>query len=248
MRILVTGAAGKLGKAVRAELASAGHSLRLTDVIPIEHAEGEALRLDISDGVAVWRAMEGIEAVAHLAWGGKEPRDEIRRIASNHDVNAKGTFNLLWAAARQGVKRFVYTSTLSVFGTTREFGTSHFSEASEPHPAEVYGLTKLYGEQACRMIAERHRLSVVVLRLCNLADDAEWEEARVFVPDNRTGVNWRAMATHVADVARAIHLTLTVPDLRFEIIHVAADNRGRLTDIQKAKELLGFWPKRRLEP
>lgn len=248
MKILITGAAGRLGKAVRAELASAGHVLRLADIKPIEKPEGESLQLDLTNEQSVLRAMEGIEAVAHLAFGGISRQSEVEIIRGNFDVNAKSTYWLLWAAHKCRVRRFVYASTLSVFGHTSRFVGKHFSEATPPAPADSYGLTKYFGEEACRMFAREFGLSVVILRLCNLADDAEWEESKAYVPRNSTGRNWRAMTTHVSDVSRAIRLALTKPKLKFEIIHIAADNAGRLTEIQKAKDVLGFWPKWKLEP
>jgi uronate dehydrogenase len=231
---------------VGAELAMAGHQLRLADIKPIKNPAGEAVRLDIADGPTVMRAMKRIEAVAHLAFGGVGPESELERIKLNFDVNAKGTYHLLWAAHQLGVKRFVYTSTLSVFGWTSDLGPERLTEASRPRPAEPYGLTKYFGEEACRLFAEHLGLSVVVLRLCNLCDDARWREAQQWIPKNKQMRNWRNMATHISDVARAIHLALTVPNLHWEIIHIAADNKDRLTTIRKAKDVLGFWPRMKL--
>jgi uronate dehydrogenase len=247
MKILITGAAGKLGKALRHDLAAAGHQLRLGDVAPIENPEGEPIHLDIADGEAVLRAMEGIEAVAHLAWGRTSSERQLNWIRGNFDVNAKGTYHLLWAAQKCGVSRFVYTSTLSVFGHVANFGSRTFDETTPPKPEDAYGLTKYFGEEACRMFSQHCAMSVIVLRLCNLADDELWQEAQACSLSDVHGATWRAMTTHVSDVARAIHLALTVPNARFEIIHIAADNRGRMTEIQKAKDFLGFWPKRRLD-
>lgn len=249
MRILVTGAAGKTGTAVRKELAAAGHSLRLVDVRPIAKPEGEAVVLDIGDIAAVRRAMEGIEGVAHIAFGQLHWSHPDKHIGESFDVNAKGTFVLLQAALDAGVKRFVYTSTLSVFGSTMHIGrTKNLTEQSVPRPGEVYGLTKLFGEEACRLFAREHGLSTVILRLCNILNDEQWSRAETSQPGTEHAEYWRGMATHVEDIARAIHLSLTVPGLSFEILHIASDNPGRVTSIQKAKDLLGFWPRYQLKP
>lgn len=249
MRILVTGAAGKTGTAVRKELAAAGHSLRLVDVSPIEKPEGEAVELDICDIAAVRRAMEGIEGVAHIAFGRLHWNHPDKHLTESFDVNAKGTFALLQAAQDAGVKRFVYTSTLSVFGSTIHIGrTKNLTEHSVPHPAEVYGLTKFCGEEACRLFAQTRGLSTVILRLCNILNEEQWRHAETCRPDSEHAEHWRGMSTHVEDIARAIHLSLTVPGLAFEIFHIAADNDGRVTSIQKAKDILGFWPRHQLKP
>ena len=121
MRILITGAAGNLGKALRKELSAAGHQLRLADVKAIKDPEGESLVLNVADGRAVRRAMKDVDAVAHLAYG-KLDSDRQVRIGTSFDVNAKGTYYLLDAARKFKVKRFVYTSTLSVFGSSAELG------------------------------------------------------------------------------------------------------------------------------
>src|ERR1041384_926836 len=96
MRVLITGAAGNVGTALRKELSAAGHELRLIDIRPIENPEGESLVMDIADGRAVVKAMEGIEAVAHLAFGFDPEEGAFNHINRNFDVNAKGTFFLLW--------------------------------------------------------------------------------------------------------------------------------------------------------
>lgn len=240
MKILITGASGKVGRSLRRELSAAGHSLRLADVRPIENAEGESLFLNVADGDAVLRAMEGIEAVAHLAYGSDLHDDSLADINPNFDVNVKGTWFLLWAAKRHGVKRFVYTSTLSVFGDHTQLLGQVWNERSTPQPDAVYGLTKYMGEEVCRYFAEREGMSVFCLRLCSVRLAEEWTIR------SRWPRHWHYMSTHVDDVAHAIHLALTVPHTGYEVLHIAADNPGQITEIQRAKEVLGFSPRYRV--
>lgn len=250
MRILITGAAGRLGTVLRRELARAGHQLRLVDIKPIENAEGESLLLDITDGKAVLHAMEGVDAVAHLAFGAIVRQRPLENARNSFDVNVKSTYLLLWAAHRRSVQRFLYTSTLSVFGSNLELGRGiakgRLTEESMPCPSDVYGLTKYLGEAACRFFAERRGMSVVCLRLCNLASEEDWRHYSTEEPKTENHKYWRAMATRLEDVARAIHLALTKPDIRYETIHIAADNPGRVTEIQRAKDVLGFTAEYRL--
>lgn len=248
MRILITGAAGKVGSAVRKELSAAGHDLRLTDIKPIENPEGESFVLDVADWPAVLNAAKGMDAVIHLAYGSVCVDDSAEDIRLNYDVNAKGTHYLLLAAEQSGVKRFIYTSTLSIFGTSKELVAGNFDENSPPNPNFPYGLTKWMGEEACQLFAKRGKLSIVCLRLCGVTLPKEWEEYRQWKPDSNKPMD-RAqygMATHVEDVAHAIHLALTVPNVRYEVLHVASDNQGSVTSIDRAKQVLGFWPKHRL--
>ena|ERR1051326_278986 len=249
MRILITGAAGQVGRAVRKELSAAGHLLRLADIKPIENPEGENLVLDVADWPAVRNATKDMDAVVHLAYGSARVDDSDVDIRLNYDVNAKGTHYLLLAAEQCGVKRFIYTSTLSIFGTSLELAAGNFDENSPPNPNFPYGLTKWMGEEACQLFAKRGKLSIVCLRLCGVTLPQEWEEYRQWKPDftnPRDRVQY-GMATHVEDVARAIHLSLTAPNVRYEVIHIASDNKCRVTSIHRAKRMLGFWPKHRLE-
>ncbi len=251
MRILITGAAGKVGRALRKELAQTGHSLRLADIRPIEKPEGESLRLDITDGAAVLRAAQGMDAIAHLAYGADLNDNSEKDIRLNYDVNAKGTHFLLWAGEQVGIKRFVYTSTLSVFGASEAFARGNLHEESPPQPVNPYGLTKYFGEEVCRYYAETRGLSVVCLRLCCVTVEDEWPKCLSWKlkPDTTACARaHRGMATHVNDVAHAVHLALTVPNLRYEVLHIAADNVGRVTSIDRAREVLGFWPRYSLDP
>ena len=247
MKILITGAAGKLGTAVRKELAGK-HELRLADITKIENPEGESLVLDIADVDAVQRAMEGMEAVAHLAYGnifgGVKDAEAIR---ISFDVNARGTYNLLWAAHKVKAKRFLYSSTLSVHGKILGKTKDLLDESTPPCPNEVYGFTKYLGEEACRYFADNYGMDIVVLRLCQLRPPKYWarDNAPEFKSKRESGAF--GMSTHVADVARAIHLSLTKSLKGYQLIHIASDNKGRITKIDRAKELLGFTPEYRLD-
>ncbi|MBI4028310.1 MAG: NAD(P)-dependent oxidoreductase [Verrucomicrobia bacterium] len=249
MRILITGAAGRVGTALRRELAAAGHRLVLADVVPIPKAEGKSLILDISDGQAVRKAMRRIEAVVHLAYGRLWGEDgEIGLIQRCFDVNAKGTFHLLRAAARNKVRRFIYTSSLSALGGSRDLAESQgLNERTTPRPAEPYGFTKYLGEEACRFASRRYGLNVVCLRLCHIRTQEEWDVCRRWRPKSQMGRCQRNMTTHVEDVARAIRLALTAKVSGFTLIHVASDNPGRITSIARARKLLGFHPQHRFE-
>ncbi len=247
MKILVTGAAGRVGIALRKELAAAGHRLRLVDVRPIKAKKGESLVADITDPATVRKIMKGIDAVVHLAYGWLS-KDEGMNIARSHDVNLKATHLLLWEAAEAKVKRFIFTSSLSVFGRTDHLVRRKFwNERSIPHPCEHYGFTKLLGEEACRYAARVHDLSVIVLRLCYVRNPEEWEEIRRYHPKTPFQKRGRAMATHVDDVARSIHRALRIHHRGFELIHVAADSPGRVTSIRRARKILGFQPKHRID-
>ena len=119
-RVLVTGGSGFVGANLVAELLEQGHDVRSFDRAPSplpEHPRLQVLEGDICDKDTVAKAVEGIDTVFHTAaiidlMGGASVTDEYRR--RSFAVNVDGTKNLVTAAQRAGVKRFVYTASNSV--------------------------------------------------------------------------------------------------------------------------------------
>lgn len=147
-QVLVTGAAGNAGRAVSRLLHQAGYELRLADVgaPPEEDAElGQWMRCDTRTPDDVRRAVEGVDAVVHLAaWhcAHNPPVSDATIFA----VNVDGTFNVLEAARQAGVKALVYASSMA-------YGWGG-----------VYSLSKVLGEEMCRTFHEMTRAHVVMLR------------------------------------------------------------------------------------
>lgn len=147
-QVLVTGAAGNAGRAVSRLLHQAGYELRLADVgaLPAEDAElGQWMRCDTRTPDDVRRAVEGVDAVVHLAaWhcAHQPPVSDATIFA----VNVDGTFNVLEAARQSGVKALVYASSMA-------YGWG-----------SVYSLSKVLGEEMCRTFHEMTQAQVVMLR------------------------------------------------------------------------------------
>src|ERR1700731_3739987 len=112
-RVLITGAAGAIGTALRNGLRGAWRHLRLTDAKPIANptANEECIVADISDRAAIERLMDGVAAVVHLAGvGGDYSLEDLFR------VNARGMFDVFEAARLAGVQRIVFASNNHAFG------------------------------------------------------------------------------------------------------------------------------------
>lgn len=162
MRVLLTGGAGFIGSHVADRLVRGGIVPRIFDLRPspyhggeVESAVGDLLDLD-----ALAEAMAGCDAVAHLA--AMADVDEVARWPERAEsVNARGTFNVLEAARRAGVRRVVYASTIWVYPPAAQ----EFDEDSGlTHPAHLYTATKLAGEMYCRSFAELSDLEFTILR------------------------------------------------------------------------------------
>jgi UDP-glucose 4-epimerase len=162
VRVLLTGGAGFIGSHVADRLVDGGIVPRIFDLRPSPYHGGEVESIagDLLDLDALAEAMAGCDAVAHLA--AMADVDEVARCPERAEsVNARGTFNVLEAARRAGVRRVVYASTIWVYPPAAQ----EFDEDSGlTHPAHLYTATKLAGEMYCRSFAELSDLEFTILR------------------------------------------------------------------------------------
>lgn len=166
-RALVTGGAGFIGSALCRRLTatydvaviddlSSGRVENL-DGVDLEFAEGSIL-----DKELIGELMGEVDVVFHLACRGV--RHSIHQPSTNHEVNATGTLNLLEAARKAGVQRFVYTSTSEVYGTAVR---TPMDETHPTFPHTVYGGAKLAGEAYTRAYHRTYGLATTVIRPFN---------------------------------------------------------------------------------
>jgi dihydroflavonol-4-reductase len=165
MNLLVTGGTGFLGSTLVPLLASAGHRLRLLQRSAAPEAEAlgaEVVRASLEDGGAVRAALDGVDAVYHLAGQVTfDPEDPARL----YELHVQGTRRLLDGCVAAGVKRVVLASSSGTFAVSKEERTA--TEA-DPYPFDVvagwpYYLSKIYQEKAALRIHRDTGLPVVSL-------------------------------------------------------------------------------------
>lgn len=166
MRFLITGANGFVGKPLCAELLRQGHSICAavrSANSPVENAEVRAI--GSIDGETDWTdALLGVDIVIHLAARVHVMKDTaVDPLAEFLKVNLYGTSNLAQQAARAGVKRFVYVSSIKVNGEETQ-GRRSYTEQDIPAPQDPYGISKWQAEQALRRIAQETGLEIVIVR------------------------------------------------------------------------------------
>jgi UDP-glucose 4-epimerase len=169
---LVTGGAGFIGSHIAEALVRQDHDVRILDNIStgkMENFESFADNVtfvegDIRDNGVVENAMKGVDFVIHQAALASVPRS-IDDPSSSNQVNVQGTLNLLVAAKANGVKRFVYASSSSVYGDSEELPKR---EDMTPSPKSPYAISKLAGEYYCVVFGELYDLPTVSLRYFNV--------------------------------------------------------------------------------
>lgn len=165
MSLLVTGANGFVGRALCAELLRQGYVLRAavrSGNARIDHAE-QAIVGSIGAKTDWTDALRGVDVVIHLAARVHVMRETAGDpLAEFLEVNLHGTENLARQAARAGVKRLVYVSSIKVNGESTE--GQPFSESDGPDPQGPYAASKWRAEQALHRVAKETGLEVVIVR------------------------------------------------------------------------------------
>ena len=169
---LVTGGAGFIGSNIVRALLDRGHPVRIIDNLSTGRRENlsdviqdvEVVEADIRDIDAVGRAMRGVGSVLHQAAIPSVARslaDPLR----THEANVTGTMNLLLAARGEGVERFVYASSSSVYGNAEVLPVLESTPAT---PISPYGVSKLAGERYVSAFHASFGLATVALRYFNV--------------------------------------------------------------------------------
>jgi UDP-glucose 4-epimerase len=164
MKVLVTGGAGFIGSHVVDRLDARGHRPRIFDLVPSQYhgSEVETVLGDLCDPATTVAAMTGCDAVIHLA--AMADVDEVAEdpVRAGH-VNTNGTQVLLEAARETGVKRFVYASTIWVYGDAS--GPEAIDEdAALGLPRHFYTATKIAGEMYTASYGELYGVEWTILR------------------------------------------------------------------------------------
>jgi uronate dehydrogenase len=222
-RLLLTGAAGGLGRELRPRLKQYCDVLRLSDIADLgDAAPGEELRpAALQDAAAVNALLEDVEVVVHLgAVSVERPFEEIL------PANIAGTYHLYEAARIHGARRIVFASSNHVTGFYRQ------SETIDPGvPVRTdgyYGLSKAFGENLAQLYWDKHGLETVSLRI-----GSSYPEPK----DRRMLATWLSYD----DLERLIVSSLTAPAVGHTILYGMSDNRLTWWDNTSARHI-GYRP------
>lgn len=261
-RIAVTGGSGRLGRFVVEECARHAE-VTVLDVKPSDspHAYGA---LDVLDLGAVFKALEGHDAVIHLA----AIDDAVEAPQKTYfEVNVEGTFNVLQACHELGIGRAAIASSISALGLgreKREYMPRYFpiDEAHPLSPHDAYGLSKQVDEVIARSFAVRgvtriaclrptliirHEVVAEVDNMAKLdagdpAGDPDFDLSKLAEPFSEALPMQRSYVMP-EDVARCFRLALEADIPPFDVFHVAArDTIGRIDSLAHIERQLGHLP------
>jgi len=223
-RILITGAAGAIGKVLRAAYRGK-YQLRLSDIAPLgEAAPGEELvSADITDLAACERMMQGVDCVVHL--GGRAVEDAWEVILP---ANIVGCYNVFEAARRAGVKRVIFASSNHAIGFHRR--ERFIDNTVQPRPDTRYGVSKVFGEALGRLYADKHGMSVACLRIGTFRNPDRPDNARQLL----TWISHR-------DMVQLVGRCIDTPDYHFVVVYGVSNNLRNRWDNTNVK-FLGYKP------
>ncbi len=226
--VLITGAAGGVGRRLRKLMKGLYPELRISDIVtPADlGADEKFIAAGLADMAAVEKIVDGIEGIVHLGGVSVEaPWEPILQ------ANIIGLYNLFEAARKKGVKRIVFASSNHAVGfypRQRKIGVD------EPvRPDSRYGVSKAFGEALGAMYAYKHGLRVTSLRIGNV-DDRPVDKRRLSI--------W----LKPEDLVQLIRIGLEHPDIRYEVMYGCSDNEGSWWDNEPAFRL-GYRPTGRAE-
>jgi dihydroflavonol-4-reductase len=219
MKILITGGTGFIGSRLALAARSDGHDIVVAGQLNSDPERARAKELEtagvridqgpLQDAAYARRIVADCDAVIHLAAAQHEANVPD---AYFFDVNVNGTQTLLEACKASGVKRFVYGSTIGVYG---ESTGATLDENSTPRPMNVYGRSKLQAEEVVKTFKDA--LEVSIVRISETYGPADFRLLKLFKAINRgrffmigSGLNQRQVI-HVLDLSRGLLLAASSP-------------------------------------
>lgn len=223
-RLLVTGAAGGLGRAMRKRLASMAEVIRLSDIADLGEAGAneELVICDLGDAEAVSELVKDCDAVLHL--GGISVEDKFSKILN---ANLLGLYNLYEAARAHGKPRILFASSNHTVGFHRQ---DQYLDVETPmRPDGLYGVSKCFGEALAHMYFDKFGQETAIVRIGSCMEKP---------------TTHRMLSTWMSydDFASLIDCVFRAPMLGCPIIWGVSDNDSRWWD-NSAASFLGWKPK-----
>lgn len=214
MKVVVTGAAGRVGRAVLADLKAAGdYSVIAVDrVLPPSGLAKQALLSDLSDSGNVYGALAGADAVIHLGAYPSTAHHPGEEVFVN---NSAASANIAAACIAFGIKSVVYASSITTYGLEYQARNNGFTalpmdENVSTRPDDFYALSKHVGEDVFTLGAREHNLQVASLRIARVIGEDEHQQINPRDNEDASAGMWSYVDAR--DVAQAARLAVECLD------------------------------------
>lgn len=256
-KIFVTGGSGKAGKHLIPYLLEKDYSVVNADLVPLVMDGVDNINLDITDSGQVFNALSGyanipelksgeglksFKAVVHLA---AIPRILVKPDNETFRINTLGTYNVIEAATKLGIKKIIFASSETTYGFCFAQGNPipkwlPIEEDYETSPTDSYGLSKVLNEQTGKAFQKRTGIDIYALRIGNIIEPDEYNRFEEFCKN--PSVRLRNLFNYIdaRDLAQAIELCIKKDGLGYEVFNVTHDiNSVSLTTEEIIKQ---FFP------
>jgi nucleoside-diphosphate-sugar epimerase len=251
-RILFTGGSGKAGKHVIPYLLNQGHRVMNVDRVHLDYPGVDNLIADITDSGQMFNAMSSYAGLDELERGDGVPKFDavvhfaaVPRILLTPDnetfrVNTIGTYNVIEAAVKLGIKKIIIASSETTYGICFSDGQTDphvlpLEEDYDVDPMDSYGLSKVVNEKTARAFQRRSGFDIYALRIGNVIEPHEYTE---LFPEyfEHPEVRRRNAFCYIdaRDLGQIVDLCLQKDDLGFQIFNAGNDHNGA---IMPSKEL-----------
>jgi nucleoside-diphosphate-sugar epimerase len=234
-RVLITGAAGTVGTALRQQLADR-YALRLLfhSKIPDDvRPQDEVMVSDVASLGAMLEVTEGVDVIVHLALAGSlRGRTQADRAQQTFDVDMKGIYHIYEAARINRVPTVILASTNHVTGINEDENIRS-SPDMPVRPDSIYGVGKAFGEALGRFYADVHDLRVFCLRIANF--NGRDDPGQYYEPGRSRWLSPR-------DLGQLVWRCIEAEGLNWGIFYGVSQGAEEKWDISNARELLGYEP------
>lgn len=251
MRIFFTGGSGKAGKHVIPYLLEQGHRVMNVDLTPLHHPGVDNLTADITDSGQMFNAMSmyagfdemepgtGVpkfDAVVHFA---AVPRILIKPDNETFRVNTVGTYNVIEAAVKLGIKKIIIASSETTYGICFSDGKTDpaylpLDEEFDVNPMDSYGLSKVVNEQTARAFQRRTGVDMYALRIGNVIEPHEYQ---TLFPHyfKHPEVRRRNAFCYIdaRDLGQIVDLCLKKDGLGYQVSNAGNDHNGAIIPSQE---------------
>ena len=244
MRILFTGGAGKAGRHVVPYLLAQGHSVLNVDLLPLEHPGVENRLADITDAGQMFDVLSSYASFAELEPGTGVPDFDavvhfaaVPRILLKPDnecyrVNTMGTYNVMDAAVKYGVRKIIFASSETTYGVCFADGERKpdYLPIDEDHPTapeDSYATSKVVNEVTARSFQQRSGFDIYGIRINNVIEPHEYQQNFPAYMDN-PGMRRRNIFAYIdaRDLGQLVDRCLKTDGLGFQIFNASNNDHS----------------------